>query len=113
MAAAGTATAVVTPGLHYFCFTDLGAAGESRRSTLVAYAADGTTKIDLSNIVAGPGGTTARNVYMTRATSPSVPTYGLVFYLAGVIAGNATTVITINVADASLTTPVGLVQDPN
>lgn len=95
----GTAGAV-TAGAHIFYTTFVNATAESGlgpASSIVV--ADGTHKIDLSAIPTGPGGTLARGIYSTRAggtTASSTP------YLVGYVAGNVTTTLAANVADAAL-----------
>lgn len=67
---------------------------KSRSLTLVS-----NSSVDLSNIAAGPSGTTARRIYRTKA---DVAGQGLK-YLVGTISDNTTTTFTDNVSDASLT----------
>ncbi len=96
--AALSATAgVVTAGNHYAKVTFVNAAGESVPGTASGVvAADGTHKIDLTNIPTGTGDVTSRKIYMTKAG-------GSTYYYVDVIPDNSTVIYSINVADAGLT----------
>ena len=96
--AALSATAgVVTAGNHYVKVTFVNATGESLPGTASGVvAADGTHKIDLSNIPTGTRDVTSRKIYMTKAG-------GSTYYYVGTISDNVTLTYSINAADADLT----------
>lgn len=92
----GTA-GIVTTGNHYVKVTFVNAAGESLPGTASAVVnADGSHKIDLTDISLGTADVTSRKIYMTEAA-------GTDYYYVDEIADNTTTTYAINVADASLT----------
>lgn len=81
-----------TSNLVQFSNTD---SGPGPSSSLVL---GGASQVNLSNIPLGPAGTTARNIYRTRAGETA-------FRLVGTISDNTTTVFTDNVDDASIFFP--------
>lgn len=87
-----------TVGDHIVKITFVTAEGETTLGLAsVTVAADGTHKIDLSNIPLGPAGVTDRNVYMTKAG-------GSDFFLVDAVGDNTTTTYAIDTPDASLVT---------
>lgn len=109
-AMAGAGAGNVTNGTHSWKYTNVGPSGvgESAPSSIsnqvnvVNNAVDG--KVNLTSIVAGPAGTTARKIY--RTVSGDTGNYKLV----GTISDNVTTTFQDNVADGSLgaDAPVGI-----
>lgn len=108
---AQSATAgVVTAGTHVGYVTYVTAVAESGiglASNILTV--DGSHKIDWTSIPTGPGGTTARRIYRTKAggvIGSSTP------YLVGTISDNSTTTFADNAADAALTAQPGSYPDP-
>lgn len=101
-ALAGAGAGNVTNGTHSWKYTNVGPSGvgESAPSSIsnqvdvTNNAVDG--KVNLTSIVAGPAGTTARKIY--RTVSGDTGDYKLV----GTISDNVTTTFQDNVADGSL-----------
>ena len=101
----------VTVGYHAFAYTYFnGATGVESALSAITYAAfvSGTQTADLTGVTTGPTGTTARKIYMTRATSPTAQP---VFYYAASIANNSGTSVNVSVADASLLLGCGTIND--
>lgn len=102
---------VVTAGAHVGYVTFVNATAESGLGTASAIVVvDGTKKISWSAIPTGPGGTTARGLYRTKANgtkSSDTP------YLVDYIANNVDTTYEDNDADASLTLLPGSIADPS
>jgi hypothetical protein len=95
----GGAAAGPTAGVHYFAVSFVTATGESPPGPVsLPFNATGANGANLSAIPTGPGGTTARNVYMTRANGNP-----LSLYFAVQLAGNVATTLTVVTQDAALT----------
>ena len=97
VATASTVAGVVATGNHYFKYTYVTAAGESMPSPIsLVYAAPASKKVDLTGIaVSANADVTARNVYMSDVAATG-------YFLAGTIAGNIVTILTVDIADATL-----------
>ena len=90
---------LITNGTHQWAYTYVDGSGENVISTasnvLTTVTAD-HGQATLTGITVGPVGTTARNVYRTKAGVPGV------FYLLTTLADNTTTTFTDNIADGTL-----------
>lgn len=109
LAASATAGAI-TAGAHKGYVTYVSAAGESGlgpASNIVVV--DGTKKIDWSSIPTGPGGTTKRRLYRTKANEVGVASQP---WYVDEVADNTTTTYADNDADAALLLYPGTTGDP-
>jgi len=112
LTAANSATAGnVESGIHIFGVvyeTDTGFLTQIGPDTLATVTADGTHKVDLSNIPVSPNSyVTKRHIVASRAIDPTTYTgdtrgYELFFVPDGVIEDNTTTTLTVNFFDVEL-----------
>lgn len=100
LAASGSG-GVVTAGAHvgYVTFFVSGVESPIGTASNIVYV-NGTTQIDWTGIPSGPGGTTKRRLYRTKANQVSGSSQP---YYVGEVGGNVTSTFSDNVADASLT----------
>jgi len=102
---AGTATAggAVDAGSHVWAFTYVTAGVESSlsASTAAKTVVGGTQTVPLTAITVGPGGTTARYVYRSKANTTTP------LYLLTIIGDNTTTTFSDTLADSALKHPAG------
>jgi hypothetical protein len=100
-AAVGAATGLT--GAYQYKVTFVNAAGETIGGATSNAVTVANQKINLSSIPLGPAGTTARNIYRTKAGGGD----GSSFFFQSQIADNTTTTLTGDAtADASLGSPV-------
>jgi hypothetical protein len=108
--ATGSSGATVTAGAHVGYVTFVNATAESALGPASAiYVSDGAHHIAWSSIPTGPGGTTKRGLYRTKANSVGVAGTP---YLVAYINDNSTTTFDDSVADASLLYLSASVADP-
>jgi len=115
LANSGSGT-TVTNGGHVGYVTFVTAAGESALgpASNIAQTVSGNS-ISWTGIPTGPGGTTARGIYRTRALTGGVGSASAASaqpYLVAYIANNSATTYTDSVADGSLTLQPGTIGDP-
>jgi hypothetical protein len=104
------AAGAVTAGTHYYAVTYVTASVESAPGPLsTVYVADGAHVVSLTAIPTGPGGTTKRGIYRTKAND-NAPNPTL--YFVAYVNDNVTTTYTDTAADGSITKFPGSVADP-